>query len=201
MERLTKNEGGVITYIGPGCRYDTGEIPAEVGTAGVRLLIRNVNAYESTGLTPEEITTNMEMFAAYRHVCGGFPPEQIEALIQAQQAGRLVVLPCKVGDTVWVIERCGNVRMSIDDDYETGTGAVECPFENSCDIEDCGDDHVRIFETPLEYVWYGEQNDCHPEVFLAHIGHGYMRDDFGKTVFLTLDEAETALKEATPCTE
>ena len=108
---------------------------------------------------------------------------------------------CKVGGTVWVIERCGNVRMSIDDDYETGTGAVECPFENSCDIEDCGDDHVRIFETTLEDFWYGDQDACHPEVFLAHIGHGYMRDDFGKTVFLTREEAETALKEATPCTE
>lgn len=34
--------------------------------------------YEKTGLTPEEIIINEELFKAYRHVCGGKSPEEIK---------------------------------------------------------------------------------------------------------------------------
>ena len=61
-------------------------------------------AYEDTGLEPEEIKDNMEMFRAYRHVCAGQEPDHIRDLLQAEQDGRLVVLPCKAGDTVYQID-------------------------------------------------------------------------------------------------
>lgn len=53
----------------------------------VQEVIDRLAAYEDTGLEPEEIKTSMEMFAAYRHVCGGRSPEEIAALAQAQDAG------------------------------------------------------------------------------------------------------------------
>lgn len=46
--------------------------------------------YERTGLTPSEVADNEEMFKAYRHVCGGMPPEEISELVQAKQEGRLL---------------------------------------------------------------------------------------------------------------
>lgn len=168
-------------------------------------------AYEDTGLAPEEITVKPYpcIFYCNRRCtldndwCAEGPGCQKEMekekaahileLAQAERDGRCVVLPCKVGDTVFVIEKCENVTMNLDDDYFTGTGAIECPFENSCDVEDCQDDHIRIFETMVTDFWFGEENGNHPEVFLEYMGRGYMRSGFGKTIFFTREEAEAAL--------
>jgi hypothetical protein len=44
----------------------------------------------------------------------GISPERLEELLQAEQEGRLIVLPCKVGDTVYA-PFCGKVyRKTID---------------------------------------------------------------------------------------
>ena len=55
MERLTKRYDGVTTYIGAANVYDSGQIAAEVDTAGVRELLERLGAYEDTGLTPEDL--------------------------------------------------------------------------------------------------------------------------------------------------
>ena len=55
MERLTKRYDGVTTYIGAANVYDSGQIAAEVDTAGVRELLERLGAYEATGLTPEDL--------------------------------------------------------------------------------------------------------------------------------------------------
>lgn len=68
------------------------------------MLTDRLAAYEDVGLEPEEIKDHEEMFAAYRHVCGGKSPEEIVhalELMEAERDGRLVVLPFKVGDTVY----------------------------------------------------------------------------------------------------
>lgn len=49
--------------------------------------IDRLAAFEDIGLMPEEIKANLEMFVAYRHVCGGHSPEEIAALVKAQEAG------------------------------------------------------------------------------------------------------------------
>lgn len=60
-----------------------------------------LQAYMDTGLTPEEITTNMEMFAAYRHVCGGKSPEEVaqmsaeNARLRAERDKAVEVVRCK----------------------------------------------------------------------------------------------------------
>ena len=120
--------------------------------------------------------------------------DRLEEICEAEREGRCVVLPCKVGDTVYIISACENVRVLRDDDYLTGTGATSCPFESDCEFEDCDDANVRIFETTATDFWYGENNAQHPEVFFANISADGYCCNFGKTVFLTRAEAVAALK-------
>lgn len=51
-------------------------------------------AYEDKELEPEEITAMQHTLDEYHKVA--------DPLLRAQADGRLVVLPCKVGDTLWV---------------------------------------------------------------------------------------------------
>lgn len=48
--------------------------------ADIEKALLELKAYRDTGLTPEEIKDHEEMFKAYRHVCGGKSPEEIETL-------------------------------------------------------------------------------------------------------------------------
>lgn len=65
----------------------------------------------------------------------------------------IVVLPCLPGDKVSVKALCECVRMIHDDDYFTGTGAVECPFENGCEFEDCDNSNERYFSTFVDCIY------------------------------------------------
>lgn len=59
-------------------------------------------AYEDTDLTPEEVSTLVKDWSDLRTIigeCGGL--DRVRALAEADKDGRLVVLPCKVGDTVY----------------------------------------------------------------------------------------------------
>lgn len=100
-------------------------------------------------------------------------------------ANGVIVLPCKVGDTVYFL------------DYDTSS----C---NNCELFSggyCGGDsfcteHYSLYPAPCE-----EDEEVCPKhklivkstrfsVFFSH-----RQKDFGKTVFLTREEAEEALKE------
>ena len=62
-------------------------------------------AYEDTGLEPEEIADFMKRWEQAVEIGGmlkKYGIDHIWDIIQAEQDGRLVVLPCKVGDHVWV---------------------------------------------------------------------------------------------------
>lgn len=97
MERLTKRACGVVIYIGAHENTTTGQIPCEASATGVRALMERLAAYEDTGLTPEEITAMRHTLDEYHKIA--------DPLLSAKAQGRLVVLPCKVGDTVWVTGR------------------------------------------------------------------------------------------------
>ena len=64
-----------------------------------------IAAYEDTGLEPEEVAdavTAAKLMARSKIVsCFGVDADHIRELVEAEQDGRLVVLPCKVGDHVW----------------------------------------------------------------------------------------------------
>ena len=138
---------------------------------------------------PEEAETAVRV-AVRAAITSGISFDRLSEIRRAEIEGRLLVLPCKVGDTVFVIAHCADVMMNCDDDYETGTGARECPFENDCDFEECDDDNRRIFETTCTGFFIdGTRRD----LFVDHINAEFYITDIGKTVFLTLAEAEAAL--------
>ena len=73
-------------------------------------LLGRVVEYEDTGWTPKEVTALGELFN-YALKESKTLTEQltllkhIRKLAEADKDGRVVVLPCKVGDTVWRIKR------------------------------------------------------------------------------------------------
>lgn len=75
-------------------------------------LIERLAAYEDTGLTPEEIKapfTEDKMINLAAQALG-VEPSRIRELAEADKDGRVVVLPCKVGDTVWFKTYKNNAR-------------------------------------------------------------------------------------------
>lgn len=83
----------------------------------------------------------------------GLDPEEVERYAKAEKEGRLLVLPCKVGDMVY--------------------------FRRGRDI--IGDTVERIVLDGMNQVFVGAH-----KVFIFR--------DFGKTVFLTREDAEKALE-------
>ena len=102
MERLTKRTCGVVVYVGAHENTTTGQIPCEVSAAGVREMMERLAAYEDTWLMPDEIKsmqgehfTGLEMAKLHSALM------ELKKYQEADRDGRLVVLPCKVGDTVY----------------------------------------------------------------------------------------------------
>lgn len=69
------------------------------GNCTQRKVWEKLKAYEDTGLTPEEV--NDVMAKAKLASAFGVAAERLRELAEADKAGRLVVLPCKVGDGLW----------------------------------------------------------------------------------------------------
>ena len=71
----------------------------------IRQLYSALAAYEDTGITAEEITAtaSLPMFVKVASAALGTTPDHLRELVEADRDGRLVVLPCKVGDTVYLI--------------------------------------------------------------------------------------------------
>lgn len=125
--------------------------------------------YLDTELTPEEIDMDHEAAETLRQLCRGCDLDRLEKLAEADKDGRLVALPCKVGDKLWVIGR-DNVPREM---------ALEAPDIRTV----CTDEDNLCMST------------CNrkPDGFCAY----RLRNDgasIGKTVFLTREEAEKALE-------
>lgn len=61
---------------------------------------KDLLAYKNTGLTPEQCE-NAKAIIESAFSDDTSKAERIRELLKADKDGRLVVLPCKVGDTVW----------------------------------------------------------------------------------------------------
>lgn len=105
MERLTKHTEGGVVLIGD----TTADMQAAAGMALNRLA-----AYEDTGLEPEQIEhiKNVLMGKSIAEIkeLDDIPIKRLRELAQAEKAGRLVVLPCKVGDTIYQLRKPGHAR-------------------------------------------------------------------------------------------
>lgn len=133
-------------------------------------LIERLAAYEDTGLTPEEIkapfTEDTMINLAAQAL--GVEADRLRELAEADKDGRVVVLPCKVGDTVYMIERIFDIDNGI------------------CD-EICARKVIGHGGNNLNQLWLvGSGGICNAYIFVS---------EFGKTVFLTREEAERAIQE------
>jgi hypothetical protein len=64
-------------------------------------LLDQLVEYEDTGLTPEEIDMDHEAAETLRQLCRGCDLDRLEKLDEADKNGRVVVLPCKIGDVLY----------------------------------------------------------------------------------------------------
>lgn len=130
------------------------------------MLLNRLAAYEDTGLGPEEVMqTKLAIMGKSLAEIKEFEGVSINRMIelaQAEKDGRLVVLPCKVGDTVYEANKRGFVST-----YEVISIHV-----SSCSI---------LVGWNLVDGIYSNLN-------------GFEISTLGKTVFLTREEAEAALK-------
>lgn len=85
------------------CTSTPGGSLCEDGSCSARKVWERLKAYEETGLTPEEIDMDHEAAEQLRRLCRDCDIDRLEELAEADRAGRLVVLPCKVGDTVYEV--------------------------------------------------------------------------------------------------
>ena len=108
MERLTYFKDGYWRVNFSGVQYQAD-------------FVDRLAAYEDTGLTPEEvlpkdkadeIALKLMRLADLESLCSY---DRIRELAEADKDGRVVVLPCKVGDTVWRIVRDGEPHITRDE--------------------------------------------------------------------------------------
>ena len=75
----------------------------------IDVLQERLAAYEDTGLTPEgvEALKLSMMGKAITEIkeFNGLPVARLRELAEADKDGRVVVLPCKMGDTVYILRR------------------------------------------------------------------------------------------------
>ena len=107
MERLTEHskqtshENGICCthFRGPECLRVGGN--CAMNCKWEEAAWSRLAAYEDSERTPEEIDMDHEAAEQLRHLCRNCDIDRLEELADADRAGRLVVLPCKVGDGLW----------------------------------------------------------------------------------------------------
>ena len=134
----------------------------------IRQLYSELAAYEDSGCAPEEvlpkdkadeIALKLMRLADLESLCSY---TRLRELAEADKDGRLVVLPCKVGDTVWAnLDGMRHPRKCVIEFANIGSHVTTIVFSTV--------DGLR------------EQYGVNPS-------------SFGKTVFLTREEAEKALE-------
>lgn len=106
MERLTKRlPSGAADYNYPkSCYFGDGSGADRISQSAFRQrCVEQLADYEDTKLTPEEINMDHEAAEQLRHLCRDCDLDRLEKLAEADKDGRLVVPPCKAGDTVYEV--------------------------------------------------------------------------------------------------
>lgn len=80
-------------------------------------------AYEDTGLEPEEITDYLPMLKEWRQNMGAL--RHVHELVTAESEGLLPVLPCKVGDAVYLRDLTPCKVVGINIGHYTRTVTIE----------------------------------------------------------------------------
>lgn len=129
--------------------------------------IDRLAAYENTGLEPEAIEqiklSFMGKAIAEIKEFEGISVARLKELAQAEKDGRLVMLPCKIEDTVYIIRGERIIVATVEAIHQWSSGKWKLSVH-----------------TDKRYMQW--------------VGYEIPFDDFGKTVFLTREEAEAVLK-------
>ena len=129
----------------------------------------------------------VERLAAYEDIaelCGGV--DRLRELAEADKDGRLVVLPCKGIDKLYVVGTKQIVECNVAEMYLMDDETIEYLVNFEC-VDNCDGCPFNSWEREIvsdEYHCGGEYGDG-----------SVSSKDFGKTVFLTSEEAEKALQE------
>lgn len=144
------------------CKYD--------GNCAQKEVWERLKAYEDSGCEPEEvlpkgkaceIALNLMRLAALESLCSY---DHLRELAEADKDGRVVVLPCKVGDTIY-FARANPILQYKVTGYEMGEASISQVRSKHVDKE-----------TGLTFNFT------------------FRPEDIGKTVFLSREEAEKALE-------
>ena len=137
-------------------------------------------AYENTRMEPcdyntmraamEQCEEAKKQLSELIHIVGATGINRIQELAQADKTGRLEVLPCKIGDWVYAL-------WDVPTEYKYVIYCAEVK-EIRHSVRNCRATTTYGLE-PIEYRGRIKE---------------YRDDDFGKTVFLTNEEAEAALR-------
>ena len=136
-------------------------------------IIDRLAAYEDTGLEPEQCAKYAQAEKEGRYIVLKEPRSsgvhRLEEIARADIEGRLVVLPCKVGDTVYYHFQFKNKRV--------------LPFTRKAKVKKicCNRKTLEVDVELMDAKESGIMKTFHAE-------------DFGKTVFLTREDAEKALE-------
>lgn len=147
-------------------RANEWETPITLGDDLVEAADRIANQSTHIAALQQEIE---KLRAQLRQLCQGCDLDRLEKLAEADRDGRVVVLPCKVGDTLWVTGR-DNVPREME--LEAPDIRTVCTDEDNLCMSTCN-------RKPDGFCAYRLRNDG---------------ADIGKTVFLTREEAKKALE-------
>ena len=103
--------------------------------------------------------------------------EQLEKYENVEEEGRLLFLPCKIKDTVWVVTRPINVFEDIEYDEDAQDELYEAYVSS-----------ITFYENSNQYRICAKETNQFIKAYFREC-------DFGKTVFLSKKEAEKALEE------
>ena len=140
----------------------------EDGACSQRKVWERLKMYEDTGLEPDRICEFMEKWVKVVELAGLMKQEGIEhlrELVRAEKDSRLVVLPCGVNDTAWYVDK--------------DTNRVLMGYISSYQFLSDGAVYFEFTNIESDIEWVSVELPV---------------DDFGKTVFLTREEAEKALE-------
>ena len=177
MERLTF-EGNYCDIAQ--CR----ELPCKHGgTCTQKEVWQRLKKYEDAGLSPQACAEAREIEETLSG-CDYSISRMVE-LMKADKDGRVLILPCKVTDKLYVVGKKQIVECDIEGTYLNDDGTIEylVNFECGEDCTGCPFDSWEREPVSDEYHCGGEYGDG-----------SVSSKDFGKTVFLSREEAEKALE-------
>lgn len=175
MKRLTKrDEHGNIELIG----VDTDNMLTDcVNEAEANRFLKALNRlaeYEDTGLEPQEIMEAIKKGHVYQYpTIFGKDFMEVKELIDAEEQGLLVWLPCKVGDSFFAIRKFCDEHGELEESVEHwGSDCYYCNL--ACNGE------LRVVERKFNSIHH----------IIAE------KESIGKVIFLTREAAEKALEDA-----